>query len=29
LLESGHFALESHLETITERIRDFLARALA
>ncbi|WP_392675609.1 alpha/beta fold hydrolase [Streptomyces sp. LN785] len=29
LFESGHFALESHLETITERIRDFLARVLA
>jgi pimeloyl-ACP methyl ester carboxylesterase len=29
LLESGHFALESHLGTITEHIRDFLARALA
>ncbi|MEV0185213.1 alpha/beta hydrolase [Streptomyces sp. NPDC050625] len=29
LLESGHFALESHLETITEYIRDFLARVLA
>ncbi|MER7840769.1 alpha/beta fold hydrolase [Streptomyces sp. NPDC096040] len=29
LLDSGHFALESHLETITEHIRDFLARALA
>jgi len=29
LLESGHFALESHLGTITERIRDFLGRALA
>ncbi|MFJ4467933.1 alpha/beta fold hydrolase [Streptomyces sp. NPDC089424] len=28
LLESGHFALESHLETIAEHIRDFLARAL-
>jgi pimeloyl-ACP methyl ester carboxylesterase len=29
LLESGHFALESHLGTITERIRDFLGRVLA
>ncbi|WP_405484565.1 alpha/beta fold hydrolase [Streptomyces sp. NBC_00009] len=29
LLESGHFALESHLGTITEHIRDFLARVLA
>ncbi|MGW7426735.1 alpha/beta fold hydrolase [Streptomyces sp. NPDC054813] len=29
LLDSGHFALESHLETITEHTRDFLARALA
>ncbi|MEV8562459.1 alpha/beta hydrolase [Streptomyces sp. NPDC051917] len=29
LLESGHFALESHLETITEHIRDFLGRVLA
>ncbi|MGW5663559.1 alpha/beta fold hydrolase [Streptomyces sp. NPDC003758] len=29
LLESGHFALESHLETIIEHIRDFLARVLA
>ncbi|MGW2959415.1 alpha/beta fold hydrolase [Streptomyces sp. NPDC001220] len=29
LLDSGHFALESHLEAITEHIRDFLARALA
>ncbi|MEU0965347.1 alpha/beta hydrolase [Streptomyces sp. NPDC005917] len=28
LLDSGHFALESHLETITEHIRDFLARVL-
>ncbi|MEU0603645.1 alpha/beta hydrolase [Streptomyces sp. NPDC006393] len=28
LLESGHFALESHLGTITEHIRDFLARVL-
>ncbi|MER6978037.1 alpha/beta fold hydrolase [Streptomyces carpinensis] len=28
LIESGHFALESHLETITERIRDFFARVL-
>ncbi|MBZ4015398.1 alpha/beta fold hydrolase [Streptomyces purpurogeneiscleroticus] len=28
LLESGHFALESHLDTITEHIRDFLARVL-
>ncbi|MFF4692443.1 alpha/beta fold hydrolase [Streptomyces sp. NPDC001307] len=29
LLESGHFALESHLETIAEHIRDFLGRVLA
>lgn len=29
LLESGHFALESHLETIAEHMRDFLARVLA
>ncbi|MGW2934128.1 alpha/beta fold hydrolase [Streptomyces sp. NPDC001156] len=29
LLESGHFALESHLETITGHIRDFLGRVLA
>ncbi|WP_406424713.1 alpha/beta fold hydrolase [Streptomyces sp. NBC_01589] len=29
LLESGHFALESHLEPITEHIRDFLGRVLA
>ncbi|MFF4788500.1 alpha/beta fold hydrolase [Streptomyces sp. NPDC001276] len=29
LIESGHFALESHLGTITEHIRDFLARVLA
>jgi pimeloyl-ACP methyl ester carboxylesterase len=28
LLDSGHFALESHLETITEEILDFLARVL-
>ncbi|MFF1260951.1 MULTISPECIES: alpha/beta fold hydrolase [unclassified Streptomyces] len=28
LLESGHFALESHLQIITEHIRDFLARVL-
>ncbi|MER0484415.1 alpha/beta hydrolase [Streptomyces sp. Edi2] len=28
LLESGHFALESHLETITGHMRDFLARVL-
>ncbi|MET7860359.1 alpha/beta hydrolase [Streptomyces sp. NPDC005318] len=28
LVESGHFALESHLETITEYIRDFLGRVL-
>ncbi|MCX4514755.1 alpha/beta hydrolase [Streptomyces sp. NBC_01619] len=28
LLESGHFALESHLEPITEYIRDFLGRVL-
>ncbi|MYX94530.1 alpha/beta fold hydrolase [Streptomyces sp. SID486] len=28
LLDSGHFALESHLETITGHIRDFLGRAL-
>ncbi|MFC6066506.1 alpha/beta fold hydrolase [Streptomyces ochraceiscleroticus] len=29
LLESGHFALESHLEAITQYIRDFLAQVLA
>ncbi|EST18993.1 alpha/beta fold hydrolase [Streptomyces roseochromogenus] len=29
LLDSGHFALESHLEAITGHIRDFLARVLA
>lgn len=29
LLDSGHFALESHLDAITAHIRDFLARALA
>ncbi|MFE7390128.1 alpha/beta fold hydrolase [Streptomyces sp. NPDC057582] len=29
LIDSGHFALESHLETITGHIRDFLARVLA
>ena len=29
LLDSGHFALESHLETTTEHIRGFLARVLA
>jgi pimeloyl-ACP methyl ester carboxylesterase len=29
LIESGHFALESHLETITGYIRGFLARVLA
>jgi pimeloyl-ACP methyl ester carboxylesterase len=28
LLDSGHFALESHLETITAHVRDFLARVL-
>ncbi|MFG2140160.1 alpha/beta fold hydrolase [Streptomyces sp. NPDC048650] len=28
LLESGHFALESHLETITEHMSDFLGRVL-
>ncbi|AEM85094.1 alpha/beta fold hydrolase [Streptomyces violaceusniger] len=28
LLDSGHFALESHLRPITEYIRDFLGRAL-
>lgn len=28
LLDSGHFALESHLESITGHIRDFLARVL-
>jgi pimeloyl-ACP methyl ester carboxylesterase len=26
LIESGHFALESHLDTITQHIRDFLGR---
>ncbi|WP_089099303.1 alpha/beta fold hydrolase [Streptomyces hyaluromycini] len=29
LLDTGHFALESHLGTITGHIRDFLGRALA
>ncbi|MFE1777059.1 alpha/beta fold hydrolase [Streptomyces sp. NPDC059008] len=29
LLESGHFALESHLATIAEHMRGFLARVLA
>ncbi|MFF0400412.1 alpha/beta fold hydrolase [Streptomyces sp. NPDC005248] len=29
LFESGHFALESHLEPITQHIRDFLGRVLA
>ncbi|MFK0152591.1 alpha/beta fold hydrolase [Streptomyces sp. NPDC090499] len=29
LVDSGHFALESHLGVITEHIRDFLARVLA
>jgi pimeloyl-ACP methyl ester carboxylesterase len=29
LFESGHFALESHLETISGHIRDFLGRVLA
>ncbi|MET7495070.1 alpha/beta hydrolase [Streptomyces sp900116325] len=29
LLESGHFALESHLEPITQHIRDFLGRVLS
>lgn len=29
LVDSGHFALESHFGTITEHIRDFLARVLA
>jgi pimeloyl-ACP methyl ester carboxylesterase len=29
LVESGHFALESHLETIAGHIRDFLGRTLA
>ncbi|MFF2997845.1 alpha/beta fold hydrolase [Streptomyces sp. NPDC057950] len=29
LLESGHFALESHLENITQYIRDFLGRVVA
>ncbi|MPY47380.1 alpha/beta fold hydrolase [Streptomyces acidicola] len=28
LIESGHFALESHLETITQQIRGFLSRAI-
>lgn len=28
LLESGHFALESHLQNITEYVRDFLSRVL-
>lgn len=28
LIESGHFALESHLEPITQHIRDFLGRVL-
>lgn len=29
LLDSGHFALESHLETVTGHMRDFLGRVLA
>jgi len=29
LLDSGHFALESHLDEITGRIRAFLARAVS
>ncbi|MEU7380616.1 MULTISPECIES: alpha/beta hydrolase [unclassified Streptomyces] len=29
LIESGHFALESHLDTIAGHIRDFLGRVLA
>ncbi|MGK3107477.1 alpha/beta fold hydrolase [Streptomyces sp. WAC05858] len=29
LLDSGHFALESHLQSITAYIRDFLGRVLA
>ncbi|MBY8339358.1 alpha/beta hydrolase [Streptomyces spinosirectus] len=29
LIDSGHFALESHLATITGHIRDFLGRVLA
>ncbi|WP_225823831.1 alpha/beta fold hydrolase [Streptomyces naphthomycinicus] len=29
LIDSGHFALESHLEPVTGHIRDFLARVLA
>lgn len=28
LLDSGHFALESHLDTIAEHVREFLARIL-
>lgn len=28
-LDSGHFALGSHIETITEHIRYFLSRVLA
>jgi len=28
LLDSGHFALESHLDTVAARIRDFLGRVL-
>ncbi|WP_327394191.1 alpha/beta fold hydrolase [Streptomyces phaeochromogenes] len=28
LVESGHFALESHLDVIADRIRDFLSRVL-
>ncbi|WP_377266972.1 alpha/beta fold hydrolase [Peterkaempfera sp. SMS 1(5)a] len=29
LVESGHFALESHLEALTGHVRDFLGRTLA
>lgn len=29
LIDSGHFALESHLETISAHIKDFLARVVA
>jgi pimeloyl-ACP methyl ester carboxylesterase len=28
LLDAGHFALESHLDTIAQHVRQFLARTL-